>query len=126
MADLNSFFKIDPIVEGNEDKRLFRISIDPQHEVFAGHFPNQPIVPGVLIIKLIVSCSSLVAGISLRLSKVTQCKFLNFIDPRIYPTLLLELTIYEEDDMRDVKAVLRMDDMIFTKASLILKENSIV
>lgn len=125
MADLNSFFRIENNGDLSVETRLFRVSIDPHHEVFKGHFPDQPVVPGVLIIKLIIECCTLATEKTLLLSKVLQCKFLNFIDPRVNPALSLELTIYGKDGMTDVKAVLRDESMIFTKASLTLKENTI-
>lgn len=125
MADLNSLYKIEPDGHLNPETMLFRVTFDPQHEVFKGHFPDQPVLPGVLIIRLIVQCASLATEKSLFLSKVIQCKFLNFVDPRINPALSLELTIYGKDGMTDVKAVLRDESMIFTKASLTLKENTV-
>ena len=125
MADLNSLFKIEPDEYQNSETKLFRVSFDPHHEIFKGHFPDQPVVPGVLIIKLIVECASLTSGKKLLLAKVISCKFLNFIDPRVNPTLALELTIYAKDGLTDVKAVLRDESTIFTKASLTLKENTV-
>jgi 3-hydroxymyristoyl/3-hydroxydecanoyl-(acyl carrier protein) dehydratase len=53
--------------------------IMPQHHpVFKGHFQNNPIVPGVM---LIAYAERALAEAGYRLSRLLQCKFLNPLRP---------------------------------------------
>lgn len=121
MEDSGSFYKYHISKENIDDSISFEIKVDHTHRLFAGHFPGQPVLPGVMILKLIVDCASVHLGKKLNLKKAAQCKFLNFVDPRLNPDLILQLNIYEDQDGVDVKAVLKHDAVTFTKASLKLQ-----
>ena len=58
------------------------ISFDPKHEIFEGHFPAQPVVPGVVLIHILKDLCSRIVGDNVNLIKGTNIKFLNIIDPR--------------------------------------------
>ncbi|MGB4906307.1 MAG: hypothetical protein WBO91_15225, partial [Saprospiraceae bacterium] len=100
----------------------FKIRLDADHPIFKGHFPGQPVLPGVMILKIITSCVSLSQKKNLLISKVKQCKFLNFVDPIINPELFLDIEIYGTDSPLDVKAVLRSNEVVFSKVSISLTE----
>ena len=52
---LNDFFTIE---EFSKDATAFRavVRLNEQHPVFAGHFPGQPVVPGVFTLQMIKEC----------------------------------------------------------------------
>jgi len=124
MAEIESFYNYKFSGNISDDNVLYQIEFNPLHDIFSGHFPDQPVVPGVLILKLIVDSTSDYLGSKLLLQKATQCKFLNFVDPRLNPVLFLQLHIYENEKGIDVKAVLKDETVIFTKASLTLQSPS--
>lgn len=43
---LNDFYKLKEQTESNGDWS-FKVELNPNHSIYTGHFPNQPIVPGV-------------------------------------------------------------------------------
>ena len=47
------FLWVDTIVEQTEDRIVTRKYIDPEAEVFKGHYPDFPITPGVLVCEAI-------------------------------------------------------------------------
>ena len=122
MGDINTFFSIETIETEGDLLPKFKIRLDADHPIFKGHFPGQPVLPGVLILKIITSCVSLYQKRNLLISKVKQCKFLNFVDPIINPELFLDIEIYGTDSPLDVKAVLRSDEVVFSKVSISLTE----
>ena len=122
MGDINTFFSIETIETEGDLLPKFKIRLDADHPIFKGHFPGQPVLPGVLILKIITSCVSLYQNRNLLISKVKQCKFLNFVDPIINPELFLDIEIYGTDSPLDVKAVLRSDEVVFSKVSISLTE----
>jgi 3-hydroxyacyl-[acyl-carrier-protein] dehydratase len=122
MGDINTFFSIETIETEGDLLPKFKIRLDADHPIFKGHFPGQPVLPGVMILKIITSCVSLSQKKNLLISKVKQCKFLNFVDPIINPELFLDIEIYGTDSPLDVKAVLRSNEVVFSKVSISLTE----
>ncbi|MBK9551117.1 MAG: 3-hydroxyacyl-ACP dehydratase [Saprospiraceae bacterium] len=122
MGDINTFFSIHTIEREGDLLPGFKIRLDADHPIFKGHFPGQPVLPGVMILKIITSCVSLYQKRNLLISKVKQCKFLNFVDPIINPELFLDIEIYGTDSPLDVKAVLRSEEVVFSKVSISLTE----
>ena len=65
---------------GNE--HYYNIELNPNHSIFKGHFPDQPVLPGVFQIKIVTELFEQVFDSRLSLEKVTNVKFLKMIDPR--------------------------------------------
>lgn len=59
----------------------YHIEINAQDPIFGGHFPGQPISPGVCNIEMIKECAEKQTGHSLFLNKIKQCKFNHLIIP---------------------------------------------
>jgi 3-hydroxyacyl-[acyl-carrier-protein] dehydratase len=57
------------------------LSFNPDHEIFDGHFPGQPVVPGVAFVHVLKDLCSRIVGSDVILIKGTNIKFLNIIDP---------------------------------------------
>ncbi|MFT4062025.1 MAG: 3-hydroxyacyl-ACP dehydratase [Edaphocola sp.] len=57
------------------------ITIEPRHEIFEGHFPGQPVVPGVCMVAIAKELLEQGLGKKLRLRKAPQIKFLKVLVP---------------------------------------------
>jgi len=57
------------------------INIDPGHPIFNGHFPGQPIVPGVCMMQMVKEIVETVTGKRTNVGHVQEMKFLALIDP---------------------------------------------
>lgn len=76
----NRFYTVESTnTEGNAHKVV--VKIDPQHPIFDGHFPQQPVVPGVCIIQMLKECFSDLLGKSIRYTSIPSCKFISSIIP---------------------------------------------
>jgi 3-hydroxyacyl-[acyl-carrier-protein] dehydratase len=73
-----------------------RISYDSSHEIFKGHFPDNPIVPGVCTIAMVKAVLEASLKRKLLLKESAAVKFLGLITPSMSPTL--NLSWKEEDD----------------------------
>ena len=57
------FLLVDRVIECEPGKRLLAIkNVTYNEPYFTGHFPNQPIMPGVLIIEAMAQSTGLLAG----------------------------------------------------------------
>ena len=78
---LNDFFTInDKVFSATEIWAELYINAD--HKIFEGHFPNQPVVPGVCMMQMIKEIVEHVLGKETNLVKAADIKFLAVINPQ--------------------------------------------
>lgn len=65
----------------SEDQLTVNMQFNFDHKIFEGHFPNQPVVPGVCMLQIIKEQVSEYLNLSLILESSGQLKFLNSIIP---------------------------------------------
>ena len=86
------FFYIENIdADTNKDSLIVEIVLNPLHEIFQGHFPENPIVPGVCFIQMITEIFSAFIKKDLRLIKSNSIKYQHFVDPRLNSKLYFEI-----------------------------------
>ena len=96
--------------------------LNAAHPIFQGHFPDQPVVPGVCMMQIITE--TLEEGLQQKvlLQKASLMKFLNMIDPVKQPLIDLALTYKaEEDGGWKVNATLKREATTFMKFQGIFK-----
>lgn len=111
---LTNFFKYRiESVEPGQIKAL--LSIDRNHDIFRGHFPGNPVTPGVTQLEIIRQILSECTKKDLMLK---EAKYLKFLAPIIPPhTDNIEVTInYKEEEGRiSTRCVLSQREQVFTK-----------
>ena len=87
------------------DETNFKVQIElnPNHEVFEGHFPNNPITPGVCMMQIIKEVTERFVSKDLFLSKVSNVKFMATINPFVNPILDLNLNVICDNNEVKVK-----------------------
>lgn len=91
-----------------------QICIDKKHSIFEGHFPNQPIVPGVCMIQIIKEILEKHRNQKLYFTTGSNIKFLSMINPEVNSTLNVEIN-YNNSNPDDVDAKLFLGEIIFFK-----------
>ena len=75
-----SFYTVvSPVMEQDNIRAILKIN--PDHEIFRGHFPGQAVVPGVCMMQIVKELLETGTGRSLRLQTGLDLKFLSVIDP---------------------------------------------
>lgn len=75
-----NFYHIEAIeITGSEVKAT--LSINAAHIIFKGHFPSQPIVPGVCMVQMIKELLEMAVDHPTNLIQSAEIKFLAIIDP---------------------------------------------
>lgn len=79
--------------------QTMRVKMLTSHPVYEGHFPGNPITPGVMSLRMIRECAGTMLGKELRYAAVKSCRFLSLIKPG--ETLDIEMeTIADEQGLR--------------------------
>ncbi len=112
---LNDFFTYN-VVDKEQDKWNCQIEINPDHEIYKGHFPGLPIMPGVCQVQIVQEVISDLLKMKYKLRGARDIKFLNFIDPRQTTELNLELSVKQnEEDSISVSALMLNEEVNFLK-----------
>ncbi|RFS21132.1 3-hydroxyacyl-ACP dehydratase [Chitinophaga silvatica] len=92
------------------------IELNASHPIFGGHFPEQPVVPGVCMMQTITEVLATALQKPVKLQKATQMKFLTMIDPVKQPQVDVTVSYKEEaEGLWKVTASLKRDDKTFMK-----------
>lgn len=94
------------------------ITVNKDHEIFKGHFPGNPVTPGVCMMQIIKEIAEEVLSQKLKMTSSSNVKFMAIINPEVTPELELTLDIIEkEDDTYTVKNVTKFEDTVALKLS---------
>ena len=112
------FYKIKTINQVDDNTIHVSILLNKNHDVFNGHFPNNPITPGVCMIQAIKEIAQTQVNSLLFIHKISNVKFTALINPNVNPDLILELSLINENNTIKVKNITK-----FTDGTIALKCN---
>lgn len=117
---IKDYYTINEIVQ-KEGVTLFHISLCPDCIVYEGHFPGEPVSPGVCNIQMIKECAEQVAGKSLLLNNLQQCRLTTLMTPVQHPQVEVSIHLEEKGDAYKLKATLGKGEEVYLdlKAELI-------
>lgn len=90
---LKDFYTVEKLENISEGKYNAVIVLNNQHDIFKGHFPGNPVTPGVCMMQIIKELSQEITGSSLLMTSSSNVKFMALINPDKNPKLSLELEI---------------------------------
>ena len=119
---LKNFYKIQSLEQKGQLHEAV-IIVNENHEVFKGHFPGNPIMPGVCMMQIIKELTEKITRSSLILQSLSNVKFMALINPEINPELRLELDIaITEDGLIKVKNCSYFHETTALKLSSVYKK----
>jgi 3-hydroxyacyl-[acyl-carrier-protein] dehydratase len=102
--------------DNSAQKYSASVELDASHEIFRGHFPGNPILPGVCQVEMIREIAEEITGRKLLLSKAGQVKYLSLINPALNPALNVNIRLTSQNhDELDVSAEVASSDHTFMK-----------
>ncbi|MRX39346.1 3-hydroxyacyl-ACP dehydratase [Flavobacterium sp. LC2016-23] len=120
---LKDFYKVLSEEKTGDTRYNIRILVNASHDVFKGHFPGNPIMPGVCMIQIIKELTESITKSTLMIQTLTNVKFMALINPETNPELLLELDITTtDDDLVKVKNTTCFNDTVALKLSNVYKK----
>jgi 3-hydroxyacyl-[acyl-carrier-protein] dehydratase len=97
------------------------IAFNADHDIFKGHFPGTPVVPGVCMMQIVKQVLEQQLSQLLTLSQSSQIKFLAFITPHEHPVVDLKINYRINDIETDVQAELFNSERAFFKMKALYK-----
>lgn len=98
---LKNFYKIIS-TESRDNKHDITLMLNKDHDIFKGHFPDNPITPGVCMVQIIKELTEDILKTSLTLIKSNNIKFVAIINPNINPEIVISIEIQKLDDQQSV------------------------
>lgn len=120
---LQDFYTIQSINKKDDTNFDVIIFINENHEVFKGHFPGNPIMPGVCMMQIIKELIEKITASSLFMQSLSNVKFMALINPFVSPELRLELNITTtEDNLVKVKNTTFFGETVALKLGSVYKK----
>ncbi|HSN61628.1 MAG TPA: hypothetical protein VLR49_11885 [Ferruginibacter sp.] len=112
---LNDFFTIDDTVS-SATEIWAELRINSNHKIFDGHFPNQPVVPGVCMMQMIKEILEQVIDKKTSLVKAAEMKFLAIINPPENNLVHASIKyVADENGKLNIVASIFKDDLVHFK-----------
>lgn len=121
MSILKDFYTVTSI--GKNENGIFsaKISLNKNHEIFEGHFPGNPVTPGVCMMQIVKDLTEEILNAKFILKSASNVKFMAIINPEETPDLILELDISENENEIKVKNTTTFGETIALKMTVTYK-----
>ncbi|MDR0801471.1 hypothetical protein [Fluviicola sp.] len=92
------------------------VSIDPKHSIFDGHFPENPVTPGVVQLEMVKEILGTHYNRAMKLKSLVTSKFLTVLNPLNTPDATFKMMVTEQEDQ-----TLKVSGQISTQEGVCLK-----
>lgn len=101
----------------HENELIGKVELNANHEIFDGHFPENPILPGVCFIEIIKESITQFLKKDPRLYSCDSIKFLHPINPLEVSSFYVKIYFDIKDKSVFSKAIIYNEDKVFCKFS---------
>jgi 3-hydroxyacyl-[acyl-carrier-protein] dehydratase len=117
---LKDFYTVISLENPSDSKFIAKIKVNQNHEVFKGHFPGNPIMPGVCMMQIIKELTEKITNSTLFMQSLSNVKFMSLINPYVSSELLLEIDLNITED-----GIIKVKNSTFFNDTLALKLGSV-
>lgn len=107
--------------EITENGIFVKIHLNKNHDIFKGHFPGNPVMPGVCMIQIIKELTEKATKKNLFLAVSSNIKFMAIINPEKNPDLQLTIDITDDNEEVKVKNITLFEDTVALKLNATFK-----
>ncbi len=115
---LTDFYTLQSYEKTENGSFTAQISLNKDHDIFKGHFPGNPVTPGVCMMQIVKELTEEFTGSSLFLKTASNVKFMAIINPFETPDLKIQLDITENEQGIKVKNTTSFGETIALKMSV--------
>ena len=98
------------------------IELNPEHNVFKGHFPNNPVTPGVCMLQILKELTEQATNTNLFIKECSNVKFMALINPEMNAVLAITIDINQVEENFKIKASASFDETVALKVSALLTQ----
>ena len=120
---INDFFHIIKM-NATEQEGCFQITIElnKNHDIFKGHFPETPVVPGVCIIQMVKEIATEILKKEVILKKADTIKYVSVINPKTNKIIHVDIQLKPQDEHSVLlNAKVYFEQYLFSKIKGILE-----
>jgi 3-hydroxyacyl-[acyl-carrier-protein] dehydratase len=114
---LNDLYTIQSLTETDHQIQA-TVKLKSDHAIFKGHFPGQPVLPGVCMMEMISEITGEWLRQSFGIAGGPMIKFLHMIDPQKNPQVSLEIKYQYETDRITTSGRIYSGSEVFMKFQL--------
>jgi len=103
---IKDYYTIENVSKKGDGTSCFHIHLRPDSTIYEGHFPGEPVSPGVCNIQMIKECAEQVAGKPLLLNNLQQCRLTTLVTPLVHPQVEVTIQLEEKGEVYKLKAIL--------------------
>ena len=119
---LTDFYILESYEKAENGSFIANISLNKNHDIFKGHFPGNPVTPGVCMMQIVKELAEEFTNRKLFLKSASNVKFMAIINPFETPDLKLQLDITENEEEIKVKNTTSFGETIALKMSVSYKK----
>ena len=97
MGGMDGLYELQGTLESGSVQSTTKVVLNAEHAIFQGHFPGQPVLPGVCMVQIAIRIASAMRGEALRMREARSVKFLAPVDPRTAPVLEYRTVLTEKE-----------------------------
>jgi 3-hydroxyacyl-[acyl-carrier-protein] dehydratase len=119
---LTDFYTLQSYEKAENGSFIAHITLNKDHDIFKGHFPGNPVTPGVCMMQIVKELTEEFTDTKLFLKTASNVKFMAIINPFETPDLKLQLDIDSQESEVKVKNATSFGETIALKMSVNYKK----
>ena len=121
---IKDYYTIENVLKQDDGIVRFDISLNADCPVYEGHFPGEPVSPGVCNIQMVKECAEQVAGKSLFLNNLQQCRLTTLVAPLAHPQVEVKILLEEKGEAYKLKATIGKNEDVYLDLKAELTEDT--
>ncbi|MBQ3655673.1 MAG: hypothetical protein II956_02350 [Bacteroidales bacterium] len=93
---IKDFYTVVSKEKNEAGEYLYGVKLNPEHEIYKGHFPEKPITPGVCNILMIKELAESAMSRRFTLKTIDRCRLTAMVTPDGSPDLTVKIKISED------------------------------
>jgi 3-hydroxyacyl-[acyl-carrier-protein] dehydratase len=93
---LGDFYRVIKIELQGDNSYKAGTELNKNHPIYNGHFPGNPVVPGVCLVQMLKDLVSQILGKQMMLCQAGNIKFLEVVNPNVHSLILWEIKLSPE------------------------------
>lgn len=114
---IENFYQVISLQEIANQNYSAQITLNAQHAIFKGHFPDNPVMPGICMIQIIKELTEGVLKQALFMEQVSNVKFMSLINPEKCNELLISFVVDQSSGKVKVKSNIEYQGGVALKMS---------